>query len=102
MILATYERMEMVASESWVGVEDLAYHLGVAKNPVYRWIDERGLPAYRVGRLFLFKSSEIDEWVRRDKRQEKAPKSFQDKPLYKSRKSELAPIKHSRKRDGNE
>ncbi|PIP36722.1 MAG: hypothetical protein COX20_04170 [Desulfobacterales bacterium CG23_combo_of_CG06-09_8_20_14_all_52_9] len=55
-----------MASERWVGVIDVAAHLGVAKDSVYRWIDERGLPAHRVGRLFRFKLSEIDEWVRQD------------------------------------
>ena len=53
----------MHVAERWVGVEDVAAHLGVAKDSVYRWIEERGLPAHRVGRLFRFKLSEIDEWV---------------------------------------
>lgn len=53
----------MGASERWVGVNNVAAHLGVARDSVYRWIDERGLPAHRVGRLFRFKLSEIDEWV---------------------------------------
>jgi excisionase family DNA binding protein len=53
----------MNAAERWVGVEDVAAHLGVAKDSVYRWIDERGLPAHRVGRLLRFKLSEVDEWV---------------------------------------
>jgi excisionase family DNA binding protein len=48
----------------WVGVEDVAKHLGVNKDSVYRWIDKMGLPAHRVGRLFRFKLSEVDEWVR--------------------------------------
>ena len=59
----------MAAEERWVGVEDVATHLGVAKDSVYRWIEERGLPAHRVGRLFRFKLSEIDEWVRQDSQQ---------------------------------
>ncbi len=58
------KRIQMAANERWVGVEDVATHLGVAKDSVYRWIDERGLPAHRVGRLFRFKLSEVDEWVR--------------------------------------
>ncbi len=53
----------MSSAERWVAVEDVAAHLGVAKDSVYRWIEERGLPAHRVGRLFRFKLSEIDEWV---------------------------------------
>lgn len=54
----------MTAEEHWVGVDDVASHLGVAKDSVYRWIDERGLPAHRIGRLFRFKLTEVDEWVR--------------------------------------
>lgn len=91
----------MAAEERWVGVDDVATHLGVAKDSVYRWIDERGLPAHRVGRLFRFKLSEIDEWVRQGNEQEKAPNSVQDKPLSKSRTRKSASRKPSRKRGGN-
>lgn len=51
-------------AEPWVSVDDVAGHLGVAKDSVYRWIEQKGLPAHRVGRLWKFKLSEIDEWVR--------------------------------------
>lgn len=54
----------MTAEERWVGVEDVAKHLSVNKDSVYRWIEKMGLPAHRIGRLFRFKISEIDEWVR--------------------------------------
>jgi excisionase family DNA binding protein len=54
----------MTAEERWVGVEDVAKHLGVNKDSVYRWIEKMGLPAHRVGRLFRFKISEVDEWIR--------------------------------------
>ena len=57
----------MRSEERWVSVQDVADHLGVAKDTVYRWIEERGLPAQRAGRLFRFMLSEIDEWVRQDK-----------------------------------
>ena len=54
----------MAIEERWVGVEDVASHLGVAKDSIYRWIETRSLPAHRVGRLFRFKLSEVDNWVR--------------------------------------
>jgi len=54
----------MTAEERWVGVEDVAKHLDVNKDSIYRWIEKIGLPAHRVGRLFRFKISEIDDWVR--------------------------------------
>jgi len=54
----------MAIDERWVGVAAVAAHLGVNKDSIYRWIEDKGLPAHRVGRLFRFKLSEIDEWVR--------------------------------------
>jgi excisionase family DNA binding protein len=49
--------------ESWVSVEEVASHLGVAKESVYRWIEGRRLPAHRVGRLWKFRLSEVDKWI---------------------------------------
>ena len=43
--------------------DGVASHLGVAKDSVYRWIEAKGLPAHRVGRLWKFRLSELDEWV---------------------------------------
>lgn len=51
-------------TEPWTSVDDVARHLGVAKDSIYRWIDRRGLPAHRIGRLWKFKISEVDDWVR--------------------------------------
>lgn len=53
-----------MTAEPWVSVEEVAKHLGVAKDSVYRWIESRSLPAHRIGRLWKFKLSEVDEWVR--------------------------------------
>ena len=51
-------------TEPWVSVEQIAEHLGVKRDSIYRWIDRKSLPAHRVGRLWKFKASEVDEWVR--------------------------------------
>ena len=53
----------------WVSVEEVAKHLGIARDTVYRWIDKRGLPAHQVGRLWKFQLSEVDEWVKSGKGQ---------------------------------
>jgi excisionase family DNA binding protein len=50
-------------AEPWTSVDEIARHLGVAKDSIYRWIDRRGLPAHRIG-LWKFKITEVDEWVR--------------------------------------
>ena len=53
-----------MSTEPWVSVEDVAKHLSVAKDSIYRWIEHKGLPAHKVGRLWKFKLSEVDDWVR--------------------------------------
>ena len=50
--------------EPWVSVDQLATHLGVTRDSIYRWIDRKSLPAHRVGRLWKFQVSEVDDWVR--------------------------------------
>jgi len=55
----------MAAEEGWVDIEEVAAHLRVAKESIYRWIESKGLPAHRVGRLLRFKLSEVDDWVRK-------------------------------------
>jgi len=54
----------MTAEEGWVSVEEVAAHLRVAKESIYRWVVSKGFPAHRVGRLLRFKLSEVDGWVK--------------------------------------
>jgi excisionase family DNA binding protein len=51
-------------TEPWVTAIDVARHLGVVKDTVYRWRERKGLPAHKIGRLWKFQLSEVDEWVR--------------------------------------
>ncbi|OQA85503.1 MAG: Helix-turn-helix domain protein [Lentisphaerae bacterium ADurb.Bin242] len=48
-------------------------YLGVKRDSIYRWIEKRGLPAYRIGRLWKFTAEDLDTWV-------KAGKAANDKP----------------------
>lgn len=54
-------------SEQWVSVEQVAQHLNVKPDTVYKWLERRNIPAHKVGRLWRFKISEIDDWVRSGK-----------------------------------
>jgi excisionase family DNA binding protein len=60
-------------TEPWVSVDQVAAHLGVAKDTVYRWIESKSLPAQRVGRLWKFKLSDVDRWVMDGMAAEDAP-----------------------------
>ena len=53
----------MSEQEPWASVEDVAKHLGIARDTVYRWIESKALPAHKVGRLWKFKLSQVDAWV---------------------------------------
>lgn len=48
----------------WQSVEEIATHLGVNRDTIYKWIDRKRMPAHKVGRLWKFKLDEIDQWVR--------------------------------------
>ena len=47
----------------WLSVDEIAEHLGVKRDTVYKWIDRHGLPARKIGRLWKFRRNEIDQWV---------------------------------------
>ena len=53
-------------SERWLSVEEIAHHLGVSKDTIYNWI-KKGMPAQKIGKLWKFKASEVDEWARSGK-----------------------------------
>lgn len=53
-----------MTTEPWVTAEQVAQHLGIVKDTVYRWRESKGLPAHKVGRLWKFQLSEVDAWVR--------------------------------------
>lgn len=52
-----------MTEERWVTVDDVAAHLQVTRDTVYRWIDNRKFPVHRVGRILRFRISEVDRWV---------------------------------------
>jgi excisionase family DNA binding protein len=58
-------------SDRWVSVEEIAEYLGVSKDTVYGWIGVKDMPAHKVGRLWKFKTHEVDAWVRIGKASDK-------------------------------
>lgn len=51
--------------ERWLSVDEIAVHLGVKRDTIYKWIERKDLPAHKVGRLWKFKVREVDKWVLR-------------------------------------
>ncbi len=46
-----------------LSVREAASRLGVSENTIYRWVEERGLPAYRVNESYRFNAAELLEWA---------------------------------------
>ncbi len=54
----------MTVTERWLSVEEIAKHLSISKETVYRWLERDRIPAHKVGKQWRFQTSEVDEWVR--------------------------------------
>ena len=50
--------------EKWSSMDIITYYLGVSRETVLQWINNRNMPAHKVGRLWKFKISEVDDWIR--------------------------------------
>jgi excisionase family DNA binding protein len=50
--------------ERWLSVHEIAAHLGVNRDTIYKWIERKKMPAHKVGRLWKFLVSEVDHWVK--------------------------------------
>ena len=53
-----------MTEDRWLSVDQIAEYLGVVKTSIYRWIEHKGLPAHKAGKLWKFKRDEVDKWVR--------------------------------------
>ena len=57
--------MEKIIDDRWMGIEETANYLGVNKDTSRNWIKkDTGIPAHRIGKLWKFKKSELDIWVK--------------------------------------
>ena len=59
--------MENMINDSWISLEDAANYLGVKKETVRSWIKKTDIPAHKIGKLWKFKKSELDNWVKSGK-----------------------------------
>lgn len=55
----------MKTSERCLSVEEIAGHLGASKETIYRWLDRKKIPVYRLGKLWKFRARELDVWVKK-------------------------------------
>lgn len=56
--------VDIQKTENWVSMKDITKYLDVSRETALQWISNRNMPASKVGRLWKFKISEVDEWIR--------------------------------------
>ncbi|MCI8951627.1 MAG: helix-turn-helix domain-containing protein [Lachnospiraceae bacterium] len=60
--------MENKSDDRWIGIEEAASYLDVNKDTIRNWIKKNaGIPAYKIGKLWKFKKSELDAWIKSGK-----------------------------------
>lgn len=50
--------------ERWYSMKEICEYLGVSRDTVLAWIEKREMPATKTGRLWKFKISEVDAWMK--------------------------------------
>jgi len=55
-------------NDRYLSVAEIGMYLGIKRDTVYKWIRDSKLPAHRIGKLWKFKISEVDEWVKNQDR----------------------------------
>ena len=50
--------------DRWLTVDDICKYLSITKDTVYKWIEQKGMPASNIGRKWLFRKEDIDDWVK--------------------------------------
>lgn len=51
-------------NDRWLSVVEISEYLGITRDSVYKWVKQKGMPAHRLGKLWKFKTDEVDLWMR--------------------------------------
>lgn len=57
------ETLDNILDDKWIGIEEAAKFLGVTKDTIRNWIKKNNIPAHKIGKLWKFRKSELNEWV---------------------------------------
>lgn len=56
--------MNNLTEDGFIGLEDAAKFLDIKPDTLRKWINhKKNVPAYRIGKKWKFKLSELNDWV---------------------------------------
>ena len=50
--------------DKWLSVYEITKYPGIMLDTDYKWINEKRMPAHKVGRLWKFRKEAIDKWIK--------------------------------------
>ncbi|MBQ3661430.1 MAG: helix-turn-helix domain-containing protein [Firmicutes bacterium] len=50
--------------DGYIGIDEAAAYLGIKTVTLRGWIKKNKVPVCKIGKLWKFKRSELDEWVK--------------------------------------
>lgn len=53
-----------LTDDRWYSMTEICLYLGISRDTAIKWIYSHNMPAHKVGRLWKFKTDEIDAWVK--------------------------------------
>ena len=53
-----------IEPQRWYSMEEICSYLGLGRDTVIKWIAEKNMPAHKIGKLWKFKTEEVDEWIK--------------------------------------
>jgi len=56
--------VDNIIKNKWIFLQEVSGYLCVNRHTIMRWIEQRNMSGSKVGKLWCFKTSYVDEWVK--------------------------------------
>jgi excisionase family DNA binding protein len=60
-------KITLEKEERLLTIDEVAEFLHINPMTVYAWVKDEKIPAFKIGKVWRFRKSEIDNWLRKQK-----------------------------------
>jgi len=82
------EKKDIVSAKEVMDVIELSSYLGIGKSKIYQLIQQKTIPASKIGRQYRFSKTVIDNWLKESLITKETLQYSLDKLLKKSKEGE--------------